>query len=386
MTKVTIRRRSESPRADGSASLYAVLNIQRDKVRIPLDIAVKAEDWDAAKERVKGRDPGTKDKNLIISNIKARITDILVRSRLTGEVLTKESFLAAYHNPGDSTNFITYCKRHIDELSRAMELSTVKHHQAAINKVEDYNPNLRISDITPDWLRLYVTHLRDFHHNNPGTIAKNISVIRTHYYGAMRAGLAKNNPFEVYKIPKSDPAIIYLTKEEFLRLTDLYQSNTLPDNEQDVLRFFLFMSFTAMHITDARRLQIEQIFDGVLHYRRAKTKTLVEVPVNEPMQKLIDYYKDRRNRGPLFLNLPSDQSINRLIKIVCGRVNINKAVSAKTGRHTFATLYYLLNNGDIGTLSKILGHTQVNTTMIYAHIMRESKVAGVNAFNDFLKR
>lgn len=65
-------------------------------------------------------------------------------------------------------------------------------------------------------------------------------------------------------------------------------------------------------------------------------------------------------------------------------MGIDKPVSAKTARHTFATLYYKKNAGDLGTLSKLLGHTSVTTTMVYAHIMKDSRVAGVSVFNDML--
>ena len=95
MAKVTIKRRNESERTDGRAALYAVLNIERVKIRLPLDLAVTAAEWDQIAERVKGRGQEVKDKNLIISNTKAKISDILVRARLTGEALTKESFLCA---------------------------------------------------------------------------------------------------------------------------------------------------------------------------------------------------------------------------------------------------------------------------------------------------
>ena len=73
MAKITIKRRNESERADGRAALYAVVNIQREKIRIPLDLAVTSAEWDPVTERVRGRAQEHKDKNLIISNTKARI-------------------------------------------------------------------------------------------------------------------------------------------------------------------------------------------------------------------------------------------------------------------------------------------------------------------------
>lgn len=384
MAKVTIKRRNESERADGRAALYAVLNIERIKIRLPLDIAVTSIEWDPVAERIKGRGQEVKDKNLIISNTKAKISDILVRARLTGEILTKESFLALYHRPGETMNFIAYARRHLDELKKALQPQTIRHHKAALKKLEAYNGSLQISEITPEWLQVYAAHLRRYYNNNPGTIRKNMCVIRMHYYAAMRAGKVKNNPFEVYKLPAADPAVIYLTEEELNALTTLYNSATLPDNEQDVLRFFLFMTFTAMHISDAKALQIEQITSGEIHYRRIKTHTRVNMPLSKPSAKLVEYYCAGRRRGNLFRDLPTDQAFNRVIKRICKRVGINKPVSAKAARHTFATLYYKKNGGDLGTLSKLLGHTSITTTMIYAHIMKDSRIAGISAFNDML--
>ena len=384
MAKVTIRRRNESERADGRAALYAVLNIERIKIRLPLDIAVTSAEWDETAERVRGRGQQAKDWNLIISNTKAKISDILVRARLTGEVLTKDSFMILYRRPGETMNFIEYARRHLEALKSALQPETMRHHAAALRKLESYNPRLQIAEITPEWLRVYAAYLRDKHHNNPGTIRKNMCVIRMHYYAAMRAGKVKNNPFEVYRIPQAEPAVVFLTEDELNALICLFRSDKLNENETDVLRFFLFMCFTAMHISDARSLQIEQIHGGEIHYIRIKTRTRVYMPLSVPATKLVEYYRDGRLRGPLFLTLPTDQAFNRIIKRICRRIGINKAISAKAARHTFATLYYKKNNGDLGTLSKLLGHTQISTTMIYAHIMKDSRVAGVSAFDDML--
>lgn len=86
----------------------------------------------------------------------------------------------------------------------------------------------------------------------------------------------------------------------------------------------------------------------------------------------------------MFLTLPTDQAFNRIIKRVCARADIHKAVSAKAARHTFATLYYKKNSGDLATLSRLLGHASVATTMVYTHIMRENRARGISAFDDML--
>lgn len=360
------------------------VHIDSTKIRIPLDVAVTSAEWDPVKERVKGRGDLAKDQNLTIMKMKSRVSDILVRARLSGEKLTKARFLALYHKPGESTRFADYAGQRLEELKTALQHETVRHHKYMLKKLVAYAPELQLGEITPEWLRVYAAHLRDYYNNNPGTIGKNIGMIRMHYYAAMRAGLVKSNPFEVYKMPVDEPLVVYLTEEELNSLIELFRSDNLAENEQDVLRFFLFMTFTGMHFTDALDLQIEQVFNGEIHYRRVKTKTRVSIPLSKSAEKLFDYYANNRKKGKLFLNRPTNQSFNRLIKIVCERVGITKPVSAKAARHTFATLYYKKNPGDLGTLSKLLGQTSVNTTMIYAHIMKESRIAGIAAFDDLL--
>ena len=148
------------------------------------------------------------------------------------------------------------------------------------------------------------------------------------------------------------------------------------------LSFFLFMSFTSLHIGDARKHRIENIQDDELHYIRQKTRVRVCVPLSKPAQKLIDLYKGNRSSGPLIQGLPSDQHINRTLKLICDKVGISKRISAKAARHTFATLYYKKNQGDLATLSNILGHSSLAMTMIYAHISRENRNQGIHVFDE----
>ena len=335
MAIISIKRRSEE-RRDGSAGLYAVFHLNREKVRIPLNLYVTACDWDAEAEKIKGRGSLVHDQNLIIENVRSKINDVLVRAR--------------------------------------------RQHKSILKKIEDYRPELQFFEITPEFLKLYTAYLRRMGNGN-ATIWKNMAVLRGYILAAVRAGFIINNPFEVFRVKRSSPNIIYLTEDELKRLVDLFRSNELDAKEQDVLRFFLFMVFTSLHIGDARAVKIEHIHHDELHYVRQKTRIKVSVPLSDPAQKLIHYYKGNRKNGLLILGLPSDQQINRTLKTICNRVEISKQVSAKAARHTFATLYYKKNKGDLATLSNILGHSSLAMTMVYAHINQENRNQGIHVFD-----
>ena len=178
----------------------------------------------------------------------------------------------------------------------------------------------------------------------------------------------------------------YLTEEELMQFVQLYYQRTLPEKLQLTLAFFLFMCFTSMHITDARMFCIEQVNNDVLTYYRVKNRNCkpepIKIPMPVPAEKLLEEWAEGREEGRLFRNVQCDQVVNRQLKAIAKELGINKKISAKTGRHTFATIY-LRKTKDLSSLQKLLGHSNIRETMIYAHVMDESKREGMQCFNSF---
>lgn len=63
------------------------------------------------------------------------------------------------------------------------------------------------------------------------------------------------------------------------------------------------------------------------------------------------------------------------------RAGIEKTITFHCSRHTFATMT-LTAGGDIYTTSKLLGHTSVLTTEIYADVVMEKKTEAIQKLND----
>ncbi|MDE5806889.1 MAG: tyrosine-type recombinase/integrase, partial [Muribaculaceae bacterium] len=120
-----------------------------------------------------------------------------------------------------------------------------------------------------------------------------------------------------------------------------------------------------------------------IHYERIKTKVKVSVPLSAPAKVFFDLFAQGRKSGYLIDKMPTDQWFNRRIKSAMTMIGIEHNISAKSARHTFASIFYKRTK-DIGTLSKLLGHTSVRHTMIYTHIFRASRVSGMSAFDSFM--
>lgn len=109
---------------------------------------------------------------------------------------------------------------------------------------------------------------------------------------------------------------------------------------------------------------------------RKKTETAVNVPLLPQATLVMEKYKNDQRaavRNRVFPNL-SNQKMNAYLKEIAGLCGITKPFSFHTARHTFATTVTLSNGVPIETVSKMLGHTKLSTTQIYARVL-EKKVS-----------
>lgn len=390
MKKISIYLRKDVSRGDGTSPLYAYVNLPAGTARFPIDVWVTPKTWNSKEQFIKGNSKEIEDLNLIISNAKAKISDILVRARLSNEILERSEFISRYRKldgggfiSSDSEYFVDFARQNLKEISSSLAYGTWLRRKGIIDKIEKYDPRVTFRQMTPEWLRQFAAHCRNFHNNAPGTIKKNMDTIRLFVKVALRKGLVQDDPFEHYKAPIHHPAVSFLSENDFKKLVKFRKSSLLSGNEEAVLDAFLFMAFTGMHYTDTKELLIEDIRNKTIHYRRQKTGTPVNVPLCNPALEFVKKYSGERTNGPLFPEFPTNQSVNRLIKIVAAKAGVRKVVTAKTARHTFATLFYKKTK-DIGTLSRLLGHTSVKNTMIYTHIMEDDLVNGIAVFDDMM--
>ena len=74
--------------------------------------------------------------------------------------------------------------------------------------------------------------------------------------------------------------------------------------------------------------------------------------------------------------------MNIHLKEIAKIAEIDKAITHKVGRHTFATIF-LKRTKDLATLKEIMGHSDIKETLVYAHVLDESKQEGMQCFNCF---
>ena len=352
--------------------------VNREKVNFSTKVSVDIKDWNDKKKCVGAGDKLAKDKNLIIETILARVNNVFIKYRLRDRKLTRDSFLKAYHRPTDYNTFFDFVTDYQRKESLKLEDSTYKTNLSVIKKLKEYNPNLYFDDITSEWLDEYFFHLMNELENNQNTANKNMATIKKY--------VLDENPFKKWAIKKGLPSGEYLYEHELQTLMELYTSGDLEYKYHKTLELFLFLCFSSLHIGDAKELTLEQFTDTTFTYFRMKLKKRkpmpIQVPVSEPLRQLLKNIVGTRKKGPVFEKLCADQTMNRYLKEIAVIAGIEKHITHKVGRHTFATIF-LRKTKDIASLKEILGHSDLKETLVYAHVLNESKQEGVQCFNSF---
>jgi len=369
-----------------SGYVWVSFYVNREKVNFSTKVSCEVKHWNEKTKQISVADKEASDKNLILGNILSRINNVIVKYRLRNKVLTRVGFLKSYNRPDDFENFYTFYEDYRKKSSRLIEDATMQTHVSTFKKLKEFAPDLHFDDITLDFITEYYCHLNKTLKNNDNTTYKNLSTIRKYVKAAYKAGYMDENPFDDFHILRTKANYTYLEEEELQALLKQYRVGDLDLKYYKTLQLFLFMCFGSQHIGDAKKMTLEQFTENSFGYWRMKTRNskpeLITVPVSKPLRNLIHNIVGNRKRGPIFENLPADQTMNLYLKEIAKLAGINKKITHKTGRHTFAT-FHLSENSDLNSLKDILGHSDIRDTLIYAHVLEQKKQRGIDCFNKF---
>ena len=344
------------------------------KRSIPLSL------WDAKGNCAKGRTREALDLNRDLDNIKAQIikhyqhlsdreafvTAEMVRNAYQGFGSEYETLLGAFDKD------IASLKRRIGK-DRA--LGTYKLQVRSRNYVADFlQMNFRRNDIsmqelTPDFIKEFGVYLS----NERGLASATIWLTCMHLKGVVgRAhdnGKIQRNVFAQFHISPKCKERTFLTEEELKKV----MAHEFEDASLAFVRdLFVFMNFTALSFVDLKELTTDNIVEvngeKWIVGKRHKTGVPYQVKLLAVPLQIIDRYRDYPKENPKSVfGEVNYWSVCKKLKPVMKECGIDKPISAHCARHGFATMA-LTNGMPIESVSRVLGHTNIVTTQIYARI------------------
>lgn len=169
-------------------------------------------------------------------------------------------------------------------------------------------------------------------------------------------------------------------QREYLTMEELNTLASTPCDSPVLKRAALFSALTGLRHSDIKKLKWHEVVKDEEHYRilftQKKTKGVEYMPISDQAYQLCGERGDPNRL--VFEGLQDPSWINRPVKRWVEAAGITKHITFHCFRHTYATLQ-LTKGTDIYTVSKMLGHTKVTTTQIYAKIVDEKKEQAADA-------
>lgn len=215
-----------------------------------------------------------------------------------------------------------------------------------------------------------------------GTAHLKYSMFRSVLNDAVRKGYIEKNPTKmvpaVYCPKKPD------TERDFLTASEVKRMMAAPCDYRQLKQAFLFSCFTGLRKSDIQQLCWQEINNDngrwIIYKRIQKTQRWLAIPLSEQARQ---WLPDRpsNGKGHVFSTM-SNSSLSDNIRKWAIRAGItHKHVSFHTARHTFATLELSLG-ADIYTVSKLLGHSNISTTQVYAKVVDKQKEEAVKLIDN----
>ncbi len=370
---------------NGKSPLYLRISYNANHATITLHESWDEELWSTNMGMAIGNDKFAKNLNRYLTEVKSNVYDHFKRLRDSSKAFSVNDIRDAYLGieTKKGRTILEVFEEH-NEKARALKNidfapATVQRYEVSKMHTRDFmiwkykKDDLLLTDITWEFLgdyELYLKTVRNCAHNTALKYLKNFKkIVRI----AMATGELTYDPFANYKMKLKPVDRGFLTEEELDKIIKKDFKNDRLDQVRDC---FLFSCFTGLAYADIHDLNDENIVTGTdggkwIKIKRKKTSNLSSIPILKITQKIIEKYQDHPEciKSKRLLPVKSNQKMNCYLQEIADVCKIDKHLTSHVARHTFATTVTLNNNVPIETVSKMLGHSSIEMTRVYARLL-----------------
>ena len=371
---------------DDNAPLYARVTVEGKRAEISLKRKINLKKWDARTGYMKGSGEEVRVTNKYIGEVSNSLFEIYSGMTREGKFISADDIKIRYigmNAPSiESKKLLEIFDVHNAEVEALVGKDYVKatltKYKTIRSKVADFikskygKNDLFLEELDFTFISAFEKYLKiteGIEHNTTMGYIKRVKRIMTI---AVNNKLILQSPFTSFKCTTRKIARTELSEAE---LTTLAAKEFTMKRLEEVRDCFLFSCYTGYAFIDASKLTHEHIVvknDGELwiETRRTKTDITANVPLLPRAIAIIEKYKHHQEceiSGRL-LPMKSNQKMNAYLKEIADLSGIDKNLTTHMARHTFATTVTLGNDVPMETVSKMLGHTKMVTTQIYARV------------------
>jgi site-specific recombinase XerD len=374
----------------GAAPVYTLISLKGERTTLSTKQRVAIKHWSKKGGRAKSVNRETDQLNLYLDRFKAHIFNIyqelVFQHQSVSLKIIKNLFLGIDEKENDK-KLLEVMDYHNERGKDLLEDGTLKNYFTTRRYMQKFlKQKIKVGDIPLS--ELNYKFLTDFEyflrrhkpedHQRPmgnNTVMKHIERLRKVINLAIDLEWLDKDPFFRFKkrLEKTDRG--FLSPDELLAIEEKKFS---IERIQLVRDLFIFSCYTGLAYKDVMLLTADHVVKGIngklwIATKRLKTSVQVNIPLLPKAVEIIQKYKShpRAQHHDTLLPTMSNQKLNSYLKEIADICRIKKNLTFHLARHTFATTVTLSNGVPIESVSKMLGHTKISTTQIYARVVEK---------------
>lgn len=367
--KVLFYLKKGSEKRNGEVAIMARITVDGKICQFSTKQNILPENWNVKAGKATGKAAGQINK--MLDDVKASLNHIYHEQQRRDNYVTAEKVKNEFlgHSENHATLLDLFVKHNNDVkqlIGISKSASTYQKYEVTRKHLEKFLMyKYKLSDIALQEINLmfitdFEVYLKTIGKCNSNTTAKFMQFFKRIILIARNNGIITGDPFANYKIRIQKVDIGYLTEEEIEKILKLNLVSERLEHVRDLFIFSCFCGLAYIDVAGLRKEHIRKSFDGNLWImtKRVKTGTNVNVPLLDIPKMILNKYKNKLPNGKI-LPIISNQKLNSYLKEIADLSRIRKNLTFHQARHTFATTTTLSKGVPIGTVSKMLGHTNI---------------------------
>jgi len=384
--KITLHIYAKTTKANaaGQLPIYIRLTVDGQRFEFSSKKFIDKSKWSPELSKIKGSSEEARTINNYLDLMKSKVFDIQMelihkneelslenfKSRILGTHQRERMIIPIYENHNDKIE---------DLIGNGYAYGTLERFKISLKHLQEfiqwkYNlSDISINKIDYAFVTEFEFYLRSVKKCNNNTAVKYVRNFRKIIKICLDNDWLDKNPCSRYEGKMKEVERDFLTEEELNRI---YNKRFSSERLTLVKDIFIFSCYTGLAYVDVKGLKKDHIGIGIdgqkwIFKNRQKTDTKSKIPVLPIAQEIIQKYSDHPKclNEDSILPILTNQKMNAYLKEIGDLCDIQKEITFHMARHTFATSITLTNGVPIETVSKMLGHKNIQTTQHYAKIL-----------------
>ena len=383
-TKVSILFYAKRAKANvsGLVPIYTRITINGKRIELSSNRFVEISKWSTEAGKMKGNSEEARSINSHLDMLRIQIIDMqmelvhkkipvtieTLKSKILGVDERERMIIPIYQNHNNKIE---------DLIGNGYAYGTLERFKISLKHLQEfiqwkYNlSDISINKIDYAFVTEFEFYLRSVKKCNNNTAVKYVRNFRKIIKICLDNDWLDKNPCSRYEGKMKEVERDFLTEEELNRI---YNKRFSSERLTLVKDIFIFSCYTGLAYVDVKGLKKDHIAIGIdgekwIFKNRQKTDTKSKIPLLPIALEIIQKYAchPRCLNEDSILPILTNQKMNAYLKEIGDLCDISKEITFHMARHTFATTVTLTNGVPIETVSKMLGHKNIQTTQHYAN-------------------